>query len=61
LDFSNTIFFLSRKIPIVTAQPGMAMWREHLFASMSRNAQNITTYFQLPADRVIEIGTQVEI
>lgn len=61
LDFSNTTFFLSRKIPIVTAQPGMAMWREHLFASMSRNSQNVTTYFRLPADRVIEIGTQVEI
>jgi KUP system potassium uptake protein len=39
----------------------MASWREHLFATMSRNAQSATTYFNLPPNRVVELGAQVEI
>ena len=43
------------------ASPGMALWRERLFAAMARNAGNAADYFNLPANRVIELGTKVEI
>jgi KUP system potassium uptake protein len=39
----------------------MAMWRERLFAAMIRNAGSVVEYFQIPPNRVIELGTQVEI
>jgi KUP system potassium uptake protein len=39
----------------------MAIWRERLFAVMSRNAQHATTFFRLPANRVVELGIQVEL
>jgi KUP system potassium uptake protein len=61
LDMMETSFFLSREIIIPSAMPGMALWREHLFAWMSRNATRATDYFRLPANRVIELGTHVEI
>jgi len=40
---------------------GMALWRERLFATLARNAVSAVEYFNLPANRVIEVGTQVEI
>jgi KUP system potassium uptake protein len=39
----------------------MALWRERLFAMMSRNAQHATTFFRLPVNRVVELGMQVEL
>ncbi len=39
----------------------MAAWREHLFVVMTRNAVRATTYFGLPAERVVELGVQVEV
>jgi len=39
----------------------MATWREHLFVTMSRNARTAADYYQIPPNRVIELGTQVEI
>jgi KUP system potassium uptake protein len=39
----------------------MALWRERLFAMMARNAGSIVDYFSIPANRVIELGTPVEI
>jgi KUP system potassium uptake protein len=39
----------------------MAMWREALFATMSRNARDAADYYRIPANRVVELGTQVEI
>jgi KUP system potassium uptake protein len=39
----------------------MALWRERLFVTMSRNAMNATNYFSLPPDRVVELGAQLEI
>jgi KUP system potassium uptake protein len=41
--------------------PGMALWREKLFVSMSRNAGSATAYFKIPTNRVVELGTQVEL
>ena len=58
---NTTTFFLSRETIIPTKAPGMALWRERLFALMSRNAQSATTFFRLPANRVVELGMQVEL
>ena len=57
----ETTFFLSRETIVSTPKPGMVQWRERLFAFMSRNAQPATAFFQLPANRVVELGMQVEI
>jgi len=56
----DTTYFLSRETVIPTRKSGMAMWRERLFAIMSRNAQSATAFFNLPANRVVELGMQVE-
>lgn len=60
LDWMNTTFFLSRETIIATKQPGMWLWREKLFSFLSRNAQRPTDFFRLPANRVVELGMQVE-
>ncbi len=60
LDWMNTTFFLSRETIIATKAPGMALWREKLFAFLSRNAQRPTDFFRIPANRVVELGMQVE-
>ena len=57
----ETSFFVSRETVIPTPGDGMALWRERLFATMTRNAGSIVEYFNIPANRVIELGTQVEI
>lgn len=61
LPISEITFFLGRETIIPSKTPGMALWREHLFALMSRNSQRATAYFGLPPDQVIEVGIQVEI
>lgn len=60
-DFEQTTFFLSRETIIPSDKPGMWLWREKLFAYISRNAQPATAYFRLPANRVVELGMQIEI
>jgi KUP system potassium uptake protein len=57
----STSYFLGREMAIATHIPGMARWREHLFAGMLRNASSASLYFCLPPNQVIELGTQVEI
>lgn len=54
-------YFLGRETLRSTAKPGMARWRERLFVLMARNAQTATAFFNLPPERVIELGTQVEL
>jgi len=55
-------FLLSRASVIaMPGGPGMALWRDHLFATMARNARTAADYFNLPVNRVIELGTRVEI
>ncbi len=54
-------FFLGRETLLVTRRPGMAVWREKLFALMSRNARTATSFFGLPPGRVVELGAQVEL
>jgi len=60
-DLSETTFFLGRETMLATKEPGMAIWREKLFVRMSRNAQRAAAYFHIPSDRVVEIGTQIEL
>jgi KUP system potassium uptake protein len=59
-DMADTTFFLGRETVIASRHPGMVIWREKLFAFMSRNASSATAYFCLPPDRVVELGSQIE-
>ena len=61
LDDMETSYFLSRDTVIPTFGGGMAMWREKLFASMHRNAAAAADFLHLPTNRIVELGTKVEI
>jgi KUP system potassium uptake protein len=60
-DMMDTSFFVSRETLIPTEGTGMAMWREKLFVSMSKNAVKASDFFHVPTNRVVELGTQIEI
>ena len=61
-DMMDTTFFLSREnIVADKKRPGMVLWRDKLFAFMARNAMPATAFFQIPGNRLIELGAQVEI
>ncbi len=60
-DMMHTSFFLSRQTLLASEKPGMAIWREKLFAWMLRNAASAMEFFRLPTNRVVELGSQVEI
>ena len=57
----ETSFFLGRQTLIASDKPGMAIWREKLFAWMVRNAESAMDFFKLPTNRVVELGSQLEI
>jgi KUP system potassium uptake protein len=61
LDPMDTSYFLSRDSVIPTLGAGMALWREKLFASMHRNASAAADFLNLPANRVVELGSKIEI
>ena len=60
-DMMTTSFFVSRALIVSSAKPGMAEWRERLFVALSKNAMNAADFFKIPANRVIEMGTRIEI
>jgi len=60
-EMMKTSFFLSRQTLLPSAKPGMAIWREKLFAWMLRNAASAMEFFRLPTNRVVELGSQLEI
>jgi len=60
-EMMETSFFIARQTVISVPGSGMMPWREHLFVLMQRNARTAADYYQIPANRVIELGTQVEI
>ena len=60
-EMMETSFFIARQTLISTPGSGMALWRERLFVAMSRNARGAADFYQIPANRVIELGTQIEI
>lgn len=57
----DTTYVLARETLLVTGRSGMARWRKHLFAFLVRNARPATTFFNIPPNRVIELGAQVEL
>ena len=57
----ETSYFLSRETIVPTRGKGMALWRERLFATMSRNAGSVVEFFRLPDNAVVELGTRVQI
>lgn len=60
-DMMQTSFFLSRQTLLSSDEPGMAIWREKLFAWMMRNAATPMEFFRLPTNRVVELGSQLKI
>jgi KUP system potassium uptake protein len=60
-DPMQSSYFLSRETVIPSSKPGMSMWREHIFAWMSRSATSAMDFFNIPPNRVVELGTQIEI
>jgi len=61
IRIEGTTFFLGRETLVASERPGMAEWREKLFAFMSRNALRATAFFKIPANQVFEVGAQVEL
>ena len=59
IDMEETTFFVGRGTLIPTSFIGMSEWRDRLYIRMARNAARATTYFNLPPDRVLEMGTQI--
>lgn len=57
----KTTFFMSRETIVPVGSPNMARWRQWLFAVMARNAQSASSFYRIPANRVVELGMQVEI
>jgi KUP system potassium uptake protein len=60
-DDTEAVYVIGRETILSTSRPGMARWRERLFALMYRNTRSAAEYFGLPSDRVLEVGAQVEI
>jgi len=61
LEEMETSYFLSRDIVVPTLRKGMSAWREKLFAQMHRNASAAADYLSLPTNRVVELGSKLEI
>ncbi len=59
IEMMETSFFLGRATLIPKVGSGMALWREKLFVAMFRNASSATTFYKIPSNRVVELGTQV--
>ena len=60
-DLEKTSFFLSREVVVPKLTPAMTIGREMFFILMMRNAQSATDFFRIPTNRVVELGTLVEI
>ena len=61
IDVDDVSYFLSRITIEPTDAPGLARWRKRLFVALSRNAASPATYFGLPEDRVIALGSRVDL
>lgn len=60
-EMMETSFFIARQTVVPNPDRGMALWREHLFVTMSRHARDAADYYRIPSNRVIELGTKIEI
>ncbi len=61
VNHDDTSFFLGRETLLVTSRRTMASWRKHLFVFMSKNARPANAFFRIPPNRVVELGTQIEL
>jgi KUP system potassium uptake protein len=61
INVKEATFFLGQETILASKRGGMAIWREHLFSLMARNATKATRFFGLPLDRVVEVGAYIEI
>ncbi|HEX4918823.1 MAG TPA: potassium transporter Kup [Limnobacter sp.] len=61
IDLNEVSYFLSRETVVPTPGSGMMCWREHLFATMVRNAGGVVAFFKLPDNAVVELGTRVQL
>ena len=60
IEMMDTSFFVSREVLVPTQCQRISVWRQRLFSLMARNAQSATAYFQIPTNRVLELGAQVK-
>jgi KUP system potassium uptake protein len=60
-DIMSTSFFLSRRVVRPDTKSGMRVWQDRLFIILAKNADDASSYFGLPTDRVVEIGTQITV
>jgi len=60
-DLMSTTFFLGRETLLASGRARMAHWRKRLFAFLARNAPSATAYFEIPPNRVVELGAQIEL
>jgi len=60
IEMMDTSFFVSREVLVPNPCQRISVWRQRLFSVMSRNAQSATAYFQIPTNRVLELGAQVK-
>ncbi len=60
-DMMTTSFFISRAVTVFSQHSGMMKWRERLFLALAKNAVSAADFFRIPANRVIEMGTRIEI
>ena len=61
LVHEDTTYFIGKETIIPTALPGMAIWREHLFAWISKNASSAADFYNLPSKRIMELGSRIDI
>ena len=60
VEMMDTSFFVSREVLVPTQCQRISVWRQRLFSLMARNAQSATAYFQIPTNRVLELGAQIK-
>jgi KUP system potassium uptake protein len=60
-EVMSTSFFLSRRSVRASKSQGMPYWQDKLFISLARNADDASSYFRLPTDRVVEVGSQITV
>ncbi|MFZ0851390.1 MAG: potassium transporter Kup, partial [Hyphomicrobiaceae bacterium] len=61
IDVGATSFFLSRRVLRPASRSPMPRWQEKLFIWLAASAEDASEYFQIPADRVVEVGTQIAV
>jgi KUP system potassium uptake protein len=61
IDMMTTTFFISHAMIVLTPNPSMAQWRKRLFLALTKNAMNAADFFKIPTNRVVEMGTRIEI